>query len=163
MHFQLQISHYLRSILSPPLCLPPLRCAPVSQGNLGQSASFRDIPHGGAFTSLPVVAVSNSIVLLGTEANGVINYLLSAGTSSENNQYAALVIHSSQLQPTQAGLTILLACLGPSKRLNNANKPSSRRPSLIKVPREHAKETGNISPYIFFLMLLTPRKSRTDL
>lgn len=43
---------------------------------------------------LPVVAVSNSIVLPGTEANGVINYLLSAGLSSECDQYPSC--HSGQ-------------------------------------------------------------------
>lgn len=66
------------------LFFPPLMC-PVSQCSPACQASLPSIPRG-PFTALPVVAVSNSIVLLGTEANGVINYLLSAGPSSERNQ-----------------------------------------------------------------------------
>lgn len=46
---------------------------------------------------LPVVAVSNSIVLPGTEANGVINYLLSAGLSSECDQYPLLSFRAARL------------------------------------------------------------------
>lgn len=46
---------------------------------------------------LPVVAVSNSIVLPGTEANGVINYLLSAGLSSESDQYPLLSFRAARL------------------------------------------------------------------
>lgn len=52
---------------------------------LGLSGSFPVHP-GGLFPTLPVVAVSNSIVLLGAEANGVINYLLSAGPGSERDR-----------------------------------------------------------------------------
>lgn len=63
----------------------PLWCAPVSPCSRGLSSSFPVHPRG-PFPTLPVVAVSNSIVLLGTEANGVINYLLSAGPSSEGDR-----------------------------------------------------------------------------
>lgn len=63
----------------------PLWCAPLSPCSLGLSSSFPVHPRG-PFPTLPVVAVSNSIVLLGTEANGVINYLLSAGPSSEGDR-----------------------------------------------------------------------------
>lgn len=63
----------------------PLWCVSVSLCSPGLSGSFPVRP-GGPFPTLPVVAVSNSIVLLGTEANGVINYLLSAGPSSERDR-----------------------------------------------------------------------------
>lgn len=63
---------------------------------------------------LPVVAVSNSIVLPGTEANGVINYLLSAGLSSECDQYPSC--HSGQsacAAPAPPPITVAQQDLGP--------------------------------------------------
>lgn len=92
----------------------------------------------GAFTSLSVVAVSNSIVLVGTEANGVINYLLSAGLSLENNQYVVLVIHSSSSSlPGYCRLLYPLQTqqhLRPSKRLNNSSHANSS--PLANWPQE---------------------------
>lgn len=81
--------------LAPLTPLPPLRGSPQA------------VPQS---PQLPVVAVSNSIVLLRTEANGVINYLLSAGLSSECDQYRRLSFRAARLcspsptpTPTAAG------------------------------------------------------------
>lgn len=86
----------------------------VKEGNSagwGRSIKFIPLPHllhilppqkgspqpAPQSPRLPVVVVSNSIVLPGTEANGVINYLLSAGLSSECDQYPLLSFRAARL------------------------------------------------------------------
>lgn len=73
--------------------------APLSAPSFSNTPSPSEgfTPRLPQFPQLPVVAVSNSIVLLSTEANGVINYLLSAGLSSECDQYLRLSFRAALL------------------------------------------------------------------
>lgn len=80
--------HLLHTILIYGHCLP--LSAPSFSNTPSPPRSEGFTPRLPQFPQLPVVADSNSIVLLRTEANGVINYLLSAGLSSECDQYLRL-------------------------------------------------------------------------
>lgn len=84
----------LHTILTYGLCPPSLCLSSSNTTSLLWGLHPQAAPQ---FPQLPVVAVSNSIVLLGTEANGVINYLLSAGLSSECDQYHRLSFRAARL------------------------------------------------------------------